>query len=352
MNLKEAVNPYKEKIDITLKKFLDNKLNFNNKYLNNKYNNLKSYLMNGKKIRPLLCVLAYKSVNGKKDEIYDAAISLELFHNSTLVHDDIMDEDDKRRNLETIHVSDSKLYNKKDGKAKLFSSSKVRFGVSSAIITGDYCFTLGQIAIIESKFSDDLKLKILKVYNKVYQAVCIGQDLDIFMENNFEYSEEDYLEMIRNKTGNLIRESVEIGLILGNAKDTDKNILLRYAELIGLAFQIKDDLMSISKESDKGHDFGEDIKQNKTTLILIKALELSNNKDKKELLDLLNKEKDINDINRIIEIFYKTGAVDYCNKVCEKNIKEAKLILNKGNFDKDIKEIFIALADFFKDRRV
>ena len=353
MDLEDVFKTYKQKFDDVLIKFLDCKLRFNDDFLRYKYNNLKNYLLNGKKIRPLLCVLAYKATNGDKEDIYDIAISLELFHNSTLIHDDIMDEDDKRRDIETIHVSDSKYYNKKDDKTKLFTGKRNRFGISSAIISGDFCFTLGQIAIIESKFSDDLKLKVLKIYNNVYQSVCIGQDLDILMENNFSYSEKDYLNMIRHKTGDLIKASIEIGLILGDAKEQEKNILLKYSEIMGLVFQIKDDLMSISKDCDKGHEFGEDIKQNKTTLLLIKALELSNKKDKKELLNLLNKNKSIDDINKVIEIFHKSGAVDYCGDLCSKKVEEAKsLLINTNKFDKRIKDILISMADFFKDRKI
>ena len=214
------------------------------------------YIMSlgGKRIRPVMCLAACQLFSGDFRKAIPAAIGIELFHNFTLLHDDIMDNAPMRRNHDTVHV---------------------KWNANTAILSGDAMMikALQSVAQIDSpRFKE-----ILDVFNTTALEVCEGQQYDMEFEQRDDVTEAEYLEMIRLKTAVLLAGSMKIGAIVGNASHDDAGNLYAFAQNIGLAFQLQDDLLDVyGDEAQFGKSIGGDIVANKKTYLLIKARELAN----------------------------------------------------------------------------
>ena len=217
--------------------------------------------LGGKRIRPLFVLMASDLFEGKSDEAIPSALAIELFHNFTLVHDDIMDNAPLRRNQPTVHQ---------------------KWGSSTAILSGDVMMVKAYQQISKSKNSD----AILPVFSEMAIKVCEGQQLDLNYESVNKISILQYFKMIELKTAVLIAASMQIGALISGAKDSDSTVLYEFGKNIGMAFQLQDDLLDVYGEEEKfGKQKGGDIISNKKTFLLIKAIELSNlNAYKKEEL--------------------------------------------------------------------
>jgi geranylgeranyl diphosphate synthase type II len=226
-----------------------------------------SLSIGGKRIRPVLALL---SCNLFTDRITDKCIlpatGLEIFHCFTLVHDDIMDKADMRRNQPSIHK---------------------KWNINTAILSGDaMCIEAYKLLCYAEtpKIAD-----ILHSFNKAGLNVCEGQQYDMNYESKTTVTEEDYLKMIELKTAALISVSTKIGAIMGGASISDIDRLARLGLNLGLAFQIQDDIMDSYSDSKKtGKDTGLDIANNKKTYLLISAIRLAKGDQKKQLVSLLN----------------------------------------------------------------
>jgi geranylgeranyl diphosphate synthase type II len=226
-----------------------------------------SLSVGGKRIRPILALL---SCNLFTDRITDKCIlpatGLEIFHCFTLVHDDIMDKADMRRNQPSIHK---------------------KWNVNTAILSGDaMCIESYKLLCYAevSKISE-----ILQNFNKAALNVCEGQQYDMNYESKTTVTEEDYLKMIELKTAALISVSTKIGAILGGATTVDVDRLTKLGHNLGLAFQIQDDIMDSYSDSKKiGKDAGLDIENNKKTYLLTAAIRLAKGEQKKQLTALMN----------------------------------------------------------------
>ncbi len=213
------------------------------------------YIMSlgGKRIRPVMCLAACQLFSGDYGKAIPAAIGIELFHNFTLLHDDIMDNAPMRRNHDTVHV---------------------KWNANTAILSGDAMMikALQSVAQIDSpRFKE-----VLDVFNTTALEVCEGQQYDMEFELRDVVSEAEYLEMIRLKTAVLLAGSMKIGALVGGASDSDANHLYAFAQNIGLAFQLQDDLLDVyGDEAQFGKSIGGDIVANKKTYLLIKARELA-----------------------------------------------------------------------------
>lgn len=221
----------------------------------------------GKRIRPLLVLLSAKAVGAKFSNAYNAAVAAELLHNFTLVHDDIMDNAEKRRGKVTLH----KKYNS-----------------NTAILSGDSLLSVAYEYLL--KDCDDDSKKIVSSFTKGLVEVCEGQSYDTDFESKRNVSMSEYLHMINKKTAAMIQMCCEIGALIGRGSEDELRGLKNYGFNLGMAFQIQDDLLDIIADEKKlGKKIGGDLVEGKKTFLFIKALEKAGAKDKQKLLAVIKK---------------------------------------------------------------
>lgn len=216
--------------------------------------------LDGKRMRPLLVVLAYELFKDDAESIIDQAIAVELFHNFTLVHDDIMDEAPLRRGKPTVHE---------------------KWNANTAILSGDVMLVRAYDLLLAAP--GDLRI-ILKDFSKCAAGVCEGQQFDMNFESLPAVAEDAYLNMISLKTAVLLGFSLKLGVLLAEAEVAEADRLYELGLSIGMGFQLKDDLLDVYADQAKfGKQVGRDIIANKKTFLLLKALELANDAQKAKL---------------------------------------------------------------------
>lgn len=355
MSFQNKLIKYKKLIDNELDFFLNKKImNIYDKDVKSDYENIKNFILHGgKRLRPISLLIAYQGVSGKDSKnILTPALSVELVHNSTLVHDDIMDEDELRRNNPTIFkkYKDNFVeeFEEKNYEGILFNKISSRFGVSKAILDGNILLSLAYEALSISSNQE-----VMDVLNRAYRTVVEGQIMDIMTEFSPDVTEGQYIEMITKKTATLFESSIKIGAILGGASDIQIDNLSKYAINAAIAFQIKDDLMDISKDSKKGHEFCSDIKQGKKNLLIIKGLEIENEEDKEKIKKVFgNSEAKEDELDNVVKILENNGILKYVEDLALEKIKIAKEYLNKTEISKQSLEFFNDLAVYFLNREL
>lgn len=217
--------------------------------------------LGGKRIRPTLLIMAYNMYANNVENVFDAAAGMEIFHNFTLLHDDLMDKADLRRGHATVHK---------------------KWNENTAILSGDGMLVLAYRYI--AKASGNNLSRILDIANETFTGIMEGQQYDMEFENRNDVSEAEYIEMIRLKTSVLLAACVQIGAVIGGANDTDSRLLYEFGEKIGLAFQLQDDLLDVYGDSAVfGKKIGGDILCNKKTYLYINAYLLANGRQREEL---------------------------------------------------------------------
>jgi len=284
----------------------------------------------GKMIRPALTLVTSEAVGGDKKGSLKAAAAIELIHTFSLIHDDIMDNDDLRRGVPAVH--------------------KV-WGENVAILSGDTLFSKAFELIIKSDKTPTQNNQSLATVADACVQICEGQALDISFEGRFDVTESEYMEMIFRKTGALIAAASKIGAIMGGATDEVACAMYEYGKLIGIAFQIQDDYLDVvGDEKSVGKPIGSDIAKGKMTLMVVKALSEANEEDSKKLLKILKSDDSSSDnISEAIAIFEKYGSIQYAHDVALKNVNDAKELL-KLLPDSEAKQILVMLADFVLER--
>ena len=257
---------------------------------------------NGKRFRPILVHLAGRANNVDPESIMKIALSVELLHNFTLIHDDIMDNDDYRHGQKAIHT---------------------KWDISTAILAGDGIYALAQILLSGLSERSDI---ICHYFNSTILEICEGQAMDKEFENNLSINEKEYLDMIEKKTGSLLGACSAIPAILMN---TDKMIIdqLKYfGRIIGNGFQIHDDLLEIYGDSkNMGKSLGSDIFEGKQTLLVIKARDKYNTQWEK----LIQNKNDINFLDDLRQFFLSTGIKSETEKIAESFFNSARDTLIK-----------------------
>jgi geranylgeranyl diphosphate synthase type II len=217
--------------------------------------------LGGKRIRPLLSLLAYGMYGKNPTEIFSQAAALEVFHNFTLMHDDIMDQAPLRRGKPTVHE---------------------KWNAKIAILSGDVMLVRAYDLLLPTPTA--LLPEVIRIFNKTAAEVCEGQQLDMNFEGYETVAEEDYIHMIRLKTAVLLGLALQIGALLAGASKEDVERIYEFGVNIGVGFQLQDDLLDVYADQAKfGKQVGGDIISNKKTFLLIKALELAKGKEKEEL---------------------------------------------------------------------
>ncbi|MBP5418840.1 MAG: polyprenyl synthetase family protein [Bacteroidales bacterium] len=225
-----------------------------------------SLSLGGKRIRPVLCLAACTLFSDDYERAKPAALALEIFHNFTLLHDDVMDHADIRRNKPTVCA---------------------KWNSNVAILSGD-AMLIDAYQTISQVDSPAFSL-ILNTFTQTAKEVCEGQQYDMDFENTNDVTVEQYMEMIRLKTAVLIAASIKIGALIGGATDAETEILYNFGINMGLAFQLQDDLLdTYGNEATFGKAIGGDIVENKKTFLLISALENASAPQKRELLKWLD----------------------------------------------------------------
>lgn len=329
MKIQEALNCFQSIFTKYLNKFLPDDLSPQDLYSASKHL-LKS---GGKRLRPFLLYQSCKIAGGDVEAIMPAAISIELIHNFTLVHDDIMDRDEFRRGVPTVHVL---------------------WGVPLAILAGDLLLSKAFEIFFECAASPKIdRNRIIDSAKKLAHAITIvaeGQALDISFEGKLFsnlITEVDYLNMIYKKTATLIKISCEIGGLLGMGDLSTVEALSKYGENIGMAFQMHDDILGIiGDEKTLGKPVGSDIRDGKCTLVLLHAAKNCDGNQKKILLKYYGK-KDLTifELNEVIDILNELGSINYVSSLAKNYVSLAKDSLNVLPKSED-RDILMELADY------
>jgi geranylgeranyl diphosphate synthase type II len=211
----------------------------------------------GKRLRPVLLLLTAEAFGVDTKRALPAALAVEIFHNFTLVHDDIMDHADERRGRPTVHL---------------------KWDPETAILTGDMLMALSYDLL--SQVETPHLVKLLDVYHAMVERLCKGQALDKAFEKQTETSVEDYMRMIDCKTGALLEAVFELGGLIGGARPPERTALRKVGRRVGRAFQIQDDLLDLTADDDRwGKQVGGDLMEGKKTYLLLRALERSESRD-------------------------------------------------------------------------
>lgn len=287
----------------------------------------------GKRMRPAMLIAACGAVGGDKSKAVPLAVAVEYIHNFTLIHDDLMDGDEKRRGMTTSHV---------------------KYGMPTAVLAGDGLFAKAFQIISTMDVSGDVIRKVLSVVSTAVWDLARGQQMDINNENNENVKMDEYIETIRLKTSVLFASGAAGGALVGGASDEVAKAIHEYAMSLGVAFQMYDDILGIIGDPAKtGKSAGNDIRKGKRTVIVCHAVENIKDKDDlKKFLSVLGKEDASEDeIETAREILRKTGSIDYAIDMAKKYTQDAisKLDCLKESEDK---EFMIALAEYAMNRDV
>lgn len=286
----------------------------------------------GKRLRPFLVLRSCEAVGGEVETAIPFAAALELLHNFTLIHDDIMDNDELRRGVPTVHAT---------------------WGIPTAITSGDLLFA----KVYESMTKNSEKVPCKKVQKCIENvtnaavAICEGQVLDLSFPRLTNVSEEDYFLMIGKKTSALFKACAEVGAIIGGGDPIEVSRLGSYAWNAGLAFQLIDDYLGItSDEKTLGKPVGSDLREGKKTLIIIHALKhaSSPNRDRIERVLGVDDAATI-EIEAVTELLIKMGSLRYTLDCAKRFAKKAKEVLAPFS-DSEAKQDLLELVDYFMER--
>lgn len=281
----------------------------------------------GKKIRPSLALLSCEAVGGNLDDAAGVAAAIELIHTFSLIHDDIMDDDEMRRGEPSVHVI---------------------WGKPMAILAGDVLFSKAFEAVIKNGDPSMVREALAVVVDSCVK-ICEGQALDMGFEEKFDVTEEEYMEMIYKKTAALIAAATKAGAIMGSGTPEEVSALEDYGKFIGLAFQIHDDYLDVvSDEESLGKPVGSDIAEGKMTLMVVKALERASAEDRERLISILQA-KDQKLVSEAIEIFERYDSINYAHEVALDHVRMAKerlMVLE----DSDARAALMRIADFVLER--
>lgn len=290
-------------------------------------NEMVSYLFNtsGKRLRPLLVLMTAKACGGIIPETYHGAVTVELLHTATLIHDDVIDKSDTRRGKRSLHA----VYDN-----------------TEAVLLGDYLLST---ALLESVKTKDLN--IIRLISELGQNLAEGELNQISLANNIIVDEDAYFEVIDKKTASLMRASIAIGAITGGA---DNEMIKRFTQLgsiLGISFQIRDDIFDYFKK-DVGKPTGNDISEGKITLPLIYALQHAPEAISAEMMEII-KSRDYSDdnISRLLTFSKEQGGIDYAYGKVNALIENAEQMVSGFRLNEDMELLMRLFLSYLKDRR-
>lgn len=293
-----------------------------------------SYIMGlkSKRIRPLLVLVGYSCYGTDVTRVLDAAFGIEIFHNFTLMHDDIMDEASLRRGMPATHI---------------------RYGINEAIISGDAMSIMAYDYIMKNCNDEQLR-EVLNIFNKTSLDICVGQQMDMEFEKCASVESEQYIEMIRLKTAVFLGMALQIGARIGGASSDEAQSIFEYGQSLGIAFQIQDDLLDLIGDQDKvGKVKGGDLIRNKKTFLVCKAHELADQTQRSEL-DHFMSDVDMNPIDKvegITSIFEKIDLFKIVQSEIDSYFDNANSILKSLNLNATRNELLHTITQMIRDRK-
>jgi geranylgeranyl diphosphate synthase type II len=289
--------------------------------------------LGGKRLRPVLMLLAYNLYKEDVTRIFSQAAGIETYHNFTLLHDDLMDKADMRRNKPTVHK---------------------KWDENTAILSGDAMLILAYQFMMK-KCPLECVERVMEVFGRTALEVCEGQQWDMEFEHRLDVTVDEYIEMIRLKTSVLLAAALKIGAILGGAPEKDAQLLYDFGIKMGLAFQLQDDYLDVYGDPAVfGKKIGGDILCNKKTFMLITALSLSEGEDKETLLNWLHATDYVAEekIQSVTALYNKVGVPELCQARIDAYYKEGLELLDKVNVESSLKEELKKFVCHLMDRKL
>lgn len=284
----------------------------------------------GKRIRPVLLLTAHELYNRDLETAMPAAFAIEMFHNFTLLHDDIMDDANLRRNNPTVHI---------------------KYSYNTAILSGDAMSIISYEYL--NRIESDNYREIFNIFTKTALEICEGQQFDMDYENKQEVTVDDYLKMIGMKTAVLIAASLKIGALTANAHSQQADLLYDFGYNLGMAFQLRDDYLdSFGDTSSFGKKIGGDIISNKKTYLMLKALELSDDNLKEKLNSLMKNPPANNDekITKVLSIYEQLDVAKFTSNKMEEYYQKALLCWENLNVSNNKKMGLLLIANKLMNR--
>jgi len=289
----------------------------------------------GKRLRPFMALRACEAVGGDAEAALPLACALELLHNFSVIHDDIMDQSEKRRGLPSVHVL---------------------WGTPQAILAGDMLFAKVFAVATRGPRLERLPaatvIRALNVLSEAAVDICVGQTMDMQFEARLNVTEEEYLRMIAKKTAALFRASTTIGALLGGGSEAEVERLAEFGEEAGVAFQIADDLLGLmADERELGKPVGSDVKEGKKTLIVIHGLDRASPTQRRSILAALGNGRATSiEVSRAIAALKDLGSLQYAAERASEYVAAAKRALS-GLKESPARTQLIQVADFVTSRR-
>jgi len=295
------------------------------------YGPMKELLMRGgKRLRPILCMLTCDTLGGDVYNAVPTAIAIEFFHNFTLIHDDIQDNSLLRRGKTTLHI---------------------KYGVPLILNCGDGLYALSYQVLKDNEsllgvekawriFCDMIDMNVLLVE---------GQAMDMEFKRDKDMDEDGVIELMRKKTGVLFGAAARCGAIISDVTDDVKRAIGTFWENIGIAFQIRDDILNLTgKEEEYGKKIGDDIAEGKPTLPLIHCLKHCTSDEQKSIMAHLNTKYDYNKVKEVINLFKNYGSIEYAEKIAEKILTNSYADIENVSIQK--KDDMLSFANYFIKR--
>ena len=284
----------------------------------------------GKRLRPVLTLLSCDIFSGSYSKALNASLAIEMFHNFTLIHDDIMDNADLRRGQPTVHK---------------------KWDVNTGILSGDALMILAYQFF--EPYEGEIFKGIISLFNETAIKVCEGQQMDMDFEKRTDVTIPDYIRMIDLKTGVLVASALKMGAIIANATASQAQLIYNYGLNLGIAFQLQDDYLDTFGDDSFGKRIGGDILEGKKTFLVLKTMELASTDDLKELKEILaSKEKSTEEdrIQRARNIFMHYGVHDLIGEEIKRYIDLSFACVSKTDLPERKKEAFVAFGNYLMGR--
>jgi len=288
--------------------------------------------LGGKRLRPVLTLLTTEIFDNSFENSLDAALAVEVFHNFSLIHDDIMDDAPLRRGEQTVHE---------------------KWDLNTGILSGDAMLILAY-QLFENYEGETFKA-LAKLFSKTAIEVCEGQQYDIDFETRNDVTILEYLKMIEYKTAVLVGAAMKMGAIVANASNEDQNSIYEFGKNLGIAFQLQDDYLdAFGNPETFGKQVGGDILENKKTYLFLKALELLDAQKKTELLQFYNDSSLKNDdkVSKVKQVFDESGASIETKNAIESYTQKAFDVLESISISSDKKELLKQFGTALMNRNV
>ena len=283
--------------------------------------------LGGKRIRPLLVLMGNELVDDIREDAWHVAQAIELFHNFTLIHDDIMDAAALRRGKPTVHH---------------------QYGMSTAILAGDVMLVRAYEYL--NMVSRDVSRPVIGLFNKTAAEVCEGQQLDMDFEKQDQVSLDAYINMIRLKTSVLLAASLKLGAIIGGAGKGNQDHLYAFGENLGIAFQVQDDYLDAFGDPEKfGKEVGGDIRQNKKTFLAIHTREVADGATLKQY-DELQRDNPADKVQQVLGIMKRCGVDEWALALKQQYYQRAMDHLEAVAVLSSRKQVLEELASFLIQR--